>query len=401
MLTAKTGRLALFGKADEWWMEHAAKAMPDGIMCGDRKLRAITFFAEDHGSAGSVSAEAAAKLIREARVDLLLCSGAANVVNAAAAQAESLECPFICDFVPWQSFLYDRGGAPGQPFKWTYAHAYGFEDISTVFVRAWQRLSTNKKVGLLFSDDNHGRLLTEDSSGLPALAADSGYETVLPALYALPGTDFTPLIDEFMKQGCEICAGDLSTADLAVFWEQARQRGFKPKMVSITGALQFPQAVEALGARAAGMIAEALWQPTWPYADSITGKTAAELARDYEVKTGQQWTIGIAQYAKFEWAVDVFKRVADILDREDTLARVRTTRLETCLGLIDFTAPVAAHDPLKTRRPAENVYKAPVGAWQWQQGKTYPYEPVLLSAGSELEAPSDGSPVPMAYELLA
>jgi branched-chain amino acid transport system substrate-binding protein len=400
VLTAKTGRLALFGKADHWWMEYAAKAMPDGIICGDRKLRKIRFLTEDHGSAGSVSAQAAGELISEARVDLLMCSGAANVVNAAAAEAESRGCPFICDFVPWQSFLLDRGGSPARPFKWTYAHAYGPEDVSDVFVRVWQQLLTNKKVGLLFADDEHGRLLSEGSAGLPALAAEAGYEAVMPGPYAVPGGDFTLIIDEFMKQGCEVCAGDLTTADLATFWHQARQRGFKPTIVSVSGAMQFPQAVDVIGSSAGGMTAECLWQPTWPYTDSITGKTAAELARDYEARTGEQWTIGVAQYAKFEWAVDVFKRVVDIIDKEDTLARVRTTRLETCLGLIDFTAPVTSyHDPLKSRRPAENVYKAPVGACQWEPGKTYPFEPTLVATGGSLEIPLEGSLTPMAYEV--
>jgi branched-chain amino acid transport system substrate-binding protein len=400
VLTAKTGRLALFGKADRWWMEYAAKAMPDGIICGDRKLRKISFLTEDHGSAGSVSARAAGQLISEARVDLLMCSGAANVVNAAAAEAETRGCPFICDFVPWQSFLLDRGGSPAKPFKWTYAHAYGLEDVADVFVRAWQQLSTNKKVGLLFADDEHGRLLAEHSAGLPARAAEAGYEAVMPGFYPVPGGDFTLIIDELMKQGCEVCAGDLTTADLATFWQQARQRGFKPTIVSVSGAVQFPQAVDAVGSSAAGITAECLWQPTWPYTDSITGKTAAELARDYEAKTAEQWTIGVAQYAKFEWAVDVFRRVADIIDKEDTLARVRTTRLETCLGLIDFTAPVTSYyDPLKSRRPAENVCKAPVGACQWVPGKTYPFEPTLVATGGSLQIPLEGSLTPMAYEV--
>ena len=78
-----------------------------------------------------------------------------------------------------------------------------------------------------------------------------------------------------MKQGCEICAGDLTTADLATFWQQARQRGFEAHDSERLGSTLFPQAVDVVGSSAAGMTAECLWQPTWPYIDSITGKTAA------------------------------------------------------------------------------------------------------------------------------
>lgn len=398
VLTAKTGSLALFGKADAWWMEYALKALPQGILCGDRKLRQIRFLAEDHGSAGERSGDAAAKLIGDARVDILLCSGAANVVNAAASQAEARECPFICDYVPWRSFLFDRGGSPAKPFKWTYAHAFGFEDISTAFVRVWQQFPTNKKTGLLLPDDNYGRLWAEGTGGLPAGAVEAGYETVMPEPYPVPAGDFTASIEEFKKNGCEVCAGYFSTADLITFWKQAQQLEYRPKIVSVAGALLFPQAVDAVGSGAANMTAECLWQPTWPYSDSITGATAAELADDYAAETGEQWTIGIAQYAKFEWTVDVFRRVADILDKEDTIARVRTTRLNTCSGLIDFTAPVGLHDPDGSRRPSENVYKAPLVACQWSKGSTYSFEPRTVTTDARLELRVDGSVQPMVYE---
>ena len=57
------------------------------------------------------------------------------------------------------------------------------------------------------------------------------------------------------------------------------------------------------------------------------------------------------------------------------------------------------YDPLKSRRPAENVYKAPVGACQWEPGKTYPFEPTLVATGRSLETPLEGSLTPMAYEV--
>ena len=155
--------------------------------------------------------------------------------------------------------------------------------------------------------------------------------------------------------------------------------------MSVAGALVFPQAVDVVGSSAPNMTAECLWQPDWPYTDSITGKTAAELARDYEPRPESSGPSAIAQYAKFEWAVDVFKRVADILDKKDTLARVRTTRLETCLGLIDFTAPLGLRDPSGSKHPMENVYKSPVCGVQWVNGTTFAFEPRLVANASDPE----------------
>jgi branched-chain amino acid transport system substrate-binding protein len=397
VLTGKTGRLALFGKADDWWMEYALAALPDGVLCGDRRLRKLTFAVEDHASSAEGSTQAATRLIGDARVDLLLASGSANVVNPAATVAEARECPFICDFAPWRPFVLDRGGTLDTPFKWTYAHAFGFEDISTSFLRAWLQLPTNKKAGLLFPDDGQGKLWNEDPASLPAAAVEAGYEVVLPGLYPVPAEDFSGAIDQFKQSGCEIVAGSFSHVDLLRFWKQAQQLGFQPKVVSIAGSLLFPQEIEALGDGGVGMTAECLWEPSWPYADSITGKTAAELAQDYVLKTGEQWTIAIAGYSKFEWAVDVFKRVVDILDKEDTIARVRTTRLNTCLGLIDFTAPVGRRDPAASKRPTENIYKAPVACCQWVKGSVYPFEPKIVNTGGNPEISVGGTMQPMVY----
>jgi branched-chain amino acid transport system substrate-binding protein len=397
VLTAKTGRLALFGKADVWWMDFASRAMPEGIVCGDRRLRRIDFFAEDHGSAAESSAEAATRLIKEARVDLLMCSGAPNVVSGAAVQAEALECPFICDFVPWRSFIFDRGGSLSQPFTWTYAHAFGMEDIVTSFLEMWDQLATNMKLGVLSPDDNQGTYWSDSRTGLPAAAERAGYQCTFLGPYTVPRPDFATSIAEFKKNGCEICCGYLSSADLLTFWDQARAQDYTPKIMSVAGGLLFRQTLEALGPSAVNMTAEGLWQPNWPYSDSITGKTAKELADDYEKKTDEQWTIGIGQYAKFEWAVDVFKRVEDVLDKKDTIARVRTTRLETCMGLIDFTAPVASGDPSRSRRPAENVYKAPAMACQWVRSGIYGYEPRTITTGTNRDLPIGGTLQPMTY----
>ena len=205
-------------------MEYAAKAMPDGIICGDHKLRAIKLLDEDHGSAGSVSAQAAAKLISEARVDLLMCSAAANVVNAAAAEAEARECPFIADFVPWQSFLLDRGGSPDKPFKWTYAHAFGLEDVADVFVRCGASSRPTRTSGCSLPTTSTARMdgtLRPSSRGHHA-----GYEAVTGALRRAGG-DFT-LIIELKKHGCEICAGRIHHR-LSHLLEQARRGDSSPR----------------------------------------------------------------------------------------------------------------------------------------------------------------------------
>jgi branched-chain amino acid transport system substrate-binding protein len=397
LVSAKTGPLALFGKADEWWIDYAQRVLHDGLLCGDGRLHELVFLVKDSGSDPERAREAAGELILTGNADILMCSGAAGMVNPIAALAEALECPLLSSFVEWRQFVFDRGGTLETRFKWTYAHAIALEDITGNYMAMWSQSETNRKIGFVFADDAEGLTWTDATAGLPAAAAAAGYESVLPGLYPVATEDFSAHIAAFRENGCEICCGAMPTTDLVTFWKQAVQLDYRPKVVTMGGALLFPAAVEALGAGARNMTTEGLWHPSWPYRDSITGKSARELADDYQEATGEQWTAAIAQYAKLEWAVDVLKRVRDVDSKEALIARVRTTRLDTCLGRLDFTVPVDTTDLSKSKRPVENVYKAPVAGVQWVQGKGFDFQPDIVANVNSRDLPVAARTQPMAY----
>jgi branched-chain amino acid transport system substrate-binding protein len=398
LVTAKIGPLAPFGKANEWWADLGLAAVRAGIVCGDGKVRTVALSVRDCRSDPSVAARIASDLISEERVDLIMCSGGSEVVNGVARQAETLGCPCLADFVQWRPFFFGRGGALDKPFNWTYAHAFGLEDVAANYLAMWEQLSTNNKVGLVFPDDTDGRAWGDAATGLPPSLAAGGYECVTQGPYPVSTTDFGPYVAELRKNGSEICCCAMSTADFISFWRQAALQGYQPKIVTVAGGLLFPQALEAIGPTALNITAECMWQPSWPYRDSITGKSAQELAEDYQTKTGDQWTVAIAQYAKFEWAVDVFKKARSIIDKEHIIARVRSTKLETCCGPLDFTSPVATGDLGKSRRPVQNVYKAPVGGAQWSAGSTFAFEPRLAANVNSVALSVAGTIEPMAYQ---
>jgi branched-chain amino acid transport system substrate-binding protein len=398
LVSAKSGPLALFGRADDWWTGFARVALPEGALCGDGKLHRFAFMSADNGSEAKQAARAAADLISHGEVDVILASGEAEMVNPVADQAETLACPCLCSFVEWRSLFFGRGGVAERPFKWTYAHAFGLEDIAANFIGIWDQLETNKKVGFLFADDADGRMWADATFGLPPAAAAAGYECVSPGLYPVAGRDYLAYISEFQKNGCEICCGAAKTTDFIDFRSQSLEQGYKPKMITMGKALLFPQAIEAAGDIARNVTAESLWRPDWPYRDSITGKTCRQLADDYMAASGDQWIAPIAQYAKFEWVVDVFRRVGSVDSPADIIARVRSTDLDTCLGPIDFTAPIDMADVNKSKRPLENVYKAPVGGVQWIQSDIFPFEPKAVTGVNSPDLPIAGKVEPLVYE---
>ena len=69
--------------------------------------------------------------------------------------------------------------------------------------------------------------------------------------------------------------------DFTTFWNQAQQKGYRPKLVSVAKALLFPTTVQALGKNGHNISTEVWWTPSHPFKSSLTGQSAAELAKDF------------------------------------------------------------------------------------------------------------------------
>lgn len=400
LVSAKTGPLALFGQTDEWWVGWAKAAQGDGFVCGDGKLHKFEVIVADSQSDSNRSSQVAGDLIANQKVDMILAGGGPDNVNPVADQAEALGCPSLSNMTPWQAFIYSRQVDLNHAFKWTYCQGAGVEDMTGNHVAVWEQLETNRKVGVLLANDADGIAWADAKTGVPAVLAANNYECFLSDLFPSMQEDFSKEISYFKQNGVEIVQGTLIPPDFTNFWTQSVQQGFHPKAVSFGKALLFPAAVAAVGPIAYNTTTECVWHRDFPFKDSITGKTCYEMAMDFEAKTGEQWTAPITQYAKFEWAVDAFKRVTNIDDKEDVIAAVRTTKLNTCLGLLDFTAPIdgpTAADLNKVKRPSENVYKPPVGGLQWVKGEKYDFEAVIVSNRNHPEIVVSAKPLPMQY----
>jgi branched-chain amino acid transport system substrate-binding protein len=387
LVSPSTGPLASFAKADDWWVDYALKtATPNGIIGGDGKKHMIQIKRADSQSDTNRASQVAGDLVTNDKVDLMMASGSPDTANPVAVQCEALGCPSIANFVPWQPFFFGRQQKPDPTasFKWTYAHALGLEQIVANFIAMWGQTTTNKKVGFLFANDADGIAWTDMNTGLPPAVKAAGYEYFLSDLYTVGTEDFTKYISDFKKNGCEICCGTIISPDFTNFWKQSVQQGYNPKVLTIGKALLFPQTLEAIGTIAYNATVEGVWHPTWPFKDSITGATCQQLADDFMAKTGEEWTAPIGQYGKYEWAVDVFKRVKNLDDKEDIITQVKTTKLDTCLGPMDFTAPVQ----MGTRHPVENVYTPPVGGAQWVKGAKFAFEPTMVSNALSPELPT-------------
>lgn len=353
-VTPKSGPLSLFSEADDYILAGANQAFANGLQIGGSHYP-VELVVKDSQSNPNRASEVAAELVGEG-VDLILVSSAPETVNPVSDQCELNGVPCISTVAPWQAWMFNRGGNPGEGFEYTYHFFWGLEDIVGVFADMWDSIDTNKKVAGLFPNDEDGKAWADDMFGSPALLEPRGYSMTKSGFYRVLSDDYSSIISNFKSFEADILVGVPIPPDFTTFWSQAQQQGFRPKAASIAKAILFPAAVGALGEAAHNLSSEVWWSPSHPYASSLNGVTSAGLAQQFTENTGKQWTqpIGFA-HALFEIAADVLKRTAELGNPEATAAAIGQTSLDTIVGKVDW-----ANSPIK------NVAKTPLVGGQWR-----------------------------------
>ena len=358
----QTGAIASFGIPSPWIIDHWMAALADGVVAGDGKNHPVKMEVRDTQSDVNRTSQVTGDLIQNTKVDVVFSAGTPNTANPASDQCEAFGTPSISDNIPMEPWFFGRGGSIDKPYKWTWAIASPFFALVGSWVQMWPEVQTNNKVGLFFANSADGQAFSDLNTGAPYFIKQAGYEITMPDLYA-PGTeDFTSVISEFKKAGCEICASISEPPDFTNFWKQAIQQGYTPKIMTCGLALLFEETVIAIGPSAVGLTCENPWHPSWPYTDYLTGMSCQELADDYEAKTGTQWTQGIMQVGMMELFINAVERTKNLDDKAELSAAIGSTKMMTSQGPIDFTAAVGSE-----ARPVPNGVSAAMGGGQWRK----------------------------------
>ena len=374
-----TGPLAPFGEANKFVIGAIQQTLKSGLAIGGRKVE-IEIITKDSQSSANRAGETAADLILKDKIDLMVAGNTPETANPVSDQCELNEIPCVSTLCPWQPWFFGRKGDPAKGFNWTYHFFWGLEDIIAVFTNLWKSVPTNKVVGGLFPNDADGNAWGDPQRGLPPALAKDGFKLVDPGRFQNLTADFSAQLAAFKKENAEIVTGVVIPPDIKTFLTQARQQGFRPKVVTVGKALLFPASVEALGDLGNGMTTEVWWTPTVPYKSSLTGQSAKQLADAYEAETKKQWTqpIGFV-HALFEVAIDTFKRTKDLGSKASIRDAMVATNLNTIVGNVSWG-----------KGPVKNVTKTPLAGGQWVPGKKYKYELVVVDNQTAPNVPVAG-----------
>lgn len=381
-VSPQSGPLAAFSEADQFII--------DGFLKSEAGAN-FEVIVKDSQSNPNRAAEVAKELIIDDEIDMMLVASTPETTNPVATTCEAEEIPVISTVAPWQPYFIGQQGNPGDPGSWrpfdfSFHFFWGLEDVISVFTAMWNQLETNKSVGAIFPNDGDGNAWGDPNVGFPPVLDAQGYSLTDTGRYQNLTDDFSAQINAFKAANCEIVTGVPIPPDFTTFWTQAKQQGFTPKAASIGKAILFPQAVEALGDQGHNLSSEVWWSPSHPFASSLTGQSAGDLAGAYTAATGKQWTqpIGFV-HALFEMAADVMGRVEDSRDPDEVTSAIAATQLASMVGRIAFDGtglpPFAA----------QNVAKTPLVGGQWRLKDGGGYDLVIVENSDHPDIPTGGT----------
>jgi branched-chain amino acid transport system substrate-binding protein len=385
-VSPQTGPLAPLGEVDEFVLKGVRDALKDGIANPAGKIP-VEILVKDSQSNPNRAAEVAGELILQDGVDLMLVGATPENSNPVSDQCELNGVPCISTTTPWQPWFFGRGGDPAKGFNWTYHYFWGLEDIIEVFTSIWAQVPTNKVVGLFLANDGDGNAWGDAKLGLPPALTKMGYTVIDPGRFQPFQADYSAQIAAYKKAGVEIVCGVPTPPDFKNFWTQARQQGFRPKVVTMGKAISFPSTMEALGEIGEGLTQELWWTPTNPFHSSLTGITSKDLAATYEAATKREWN-GALGYAHslFELAADAIKRAKDPSDKTSLRDAIVATDLNTIVGHVAWAG-----------KPVKNVCRTPLVGGQWVKGDKYRYELIVVANSEAPEIPVARKPIVIPY----
>ncbi len=378
-VTPLTGPLAGFAVADQYIVDTIRKTQQfaNGIKAGGSTYD-VNIVVADSQSDTNRAAQVAKQLITQNNADLVLVTSTPEVANPVASVCESQGVPCVATVVPWEAWYFGRGAKPGTTFTYTTMFFFGVAEFGECFIPMWNRVPNNKVVAGMFPNDADGNAFRQ---GWPPLVTKAGYTLVDGGAYPDGTTDFTAMITKFKNHNCEIYVNGPLPPDFNVFWKQAAQQGYRPKIATVAKVLLFPADVAALGNLVQNIATDAWWTPTMPFKSSLTGQTSQQLADTFQQSTGKQWlqTLG-STYALFEVAHQAFSSVDDPHNHKQVAAKLRAMKIETMNGVLDFAAgPV----------PGVAIIK-PAGV-QWKRGTgKFPFDLVIVDNSANKQAPIAG-----------
>ena len=357
-ISPETGQLSVFTQSNGYVLGQVRSALSKGLTIGGKKY-SVQIISGDSQSSSARAAAVAAQMVQQDSVDVLIATATPETVIPVSAQAETSGVPCVLTICPWEQWYYKSNGT-ANTYKYSYMYFLGTQEETDLFASVWQTVSTDHVVGGLWPDDVDGAGFQKY---VTAKVDSLGWKAVPSGAYTDGLSDFAPIISKFKAADVQILHAVPIPPDFITFWRQAHQNGFVPKIASISKALLFPSAADALGPLVTNVMSPLWWTPQFPYSSSLDGTSAAAFAANYKTATGNEWTQPMGfNYAVFEIAVAALKASGDPTDHAAVASAIGGLKGQAITGNYDFTSGPVPHvseipELLAQWRPVSGSYQ--------------------------------------------
>jgi branched-chain amino acid transport system substrate-binding protein len=109
----------------------------------------------------------------------------------------------------------------------------------------WNRISAaNKNIACQYPDDADGNAFR---TVFEMFIRESGYKPVDGGPYTDGTTDYTAMLTKFKDTDSQFFSNCALPPDFNIFWRQAHQQGWKPRLATVAKVLLFPADTVPLG----------------------------------------------------------------------------------------------------------------------------------------------------------
>jgi branched-chain amino acid transport system substrate-binding protein len=366
IVQAQTGMYAAFGQGGVFGIKAAVDDInkEGGVKVGDSKVP-MKLVVVDNESDPNKAGSLAESLIVQDKVNFLCSGDEPPPMHPGVSQvADKYKIPYVTSVGPVEPWAAMRQETST---KWEYTWATGLFAIVTpapegdfrakpgyTVMDTWTAMldlygsQTNKKVGVIASDDPDGRgwytlfgpALTKLGYTVVGLEKNVG-------LMPMETTDFSSVIKEWKDNNVEILWGNCPGFFFGAVWKQAATLGFQPKMVSIGRGALFHADVSAWGGDLPwGIGTEVWWDPSMKDSPGIGGTTPTSLAERWTTEMKQPLNPSIGPgYRAIQVLIDAIER-AGTIDPEKVNAALAQTDLSTIGHRVKFDENHFSRGPL-------------------------------------------------------
>lgn len=376
-VSPQTGALASFATGDKFIINKLKPVLSKGFNAGGKTWN-IEVVVKDSQSTTTRATQVTQDLINSDNVDIVVASATPDTANPVSDACEAAGVPNVTTIVPWEAWFLGRGKKPGESFNYSTMFFFGMKEFTDLFLHMWQQIGNSSgPVACLWPNDTDANAFRQ---GFPPAMKPAGYTVVDGGAYADGTTDFSAQIAKFKSADTELFTCTPIPPDFQVFWKQAAQQGFKPKLATVAKVMLFPSEAVSLGSLTNNIATDVWWSPFSPYKSTFDGTSAKQLADEFAQSTGSQWTQALGSvYSLFEISVQALKSASDPKDRKDVADKLKNMKISGISGPLDFTSG-----------PQPGIALQKISGGQWRKGTQFPWDMTLVDNTFNPDVPVNG-----------